>query len=279
MPYCLKPYMVKAEGIPVPCGKCLSCRINRSTEWGLRAVLELAAWDYQAVWLGLSYDPEHLPENGSIRKKHLQDYIKRVRGKGAKKKVKYFGCGEYGETTSRPHYHLILYGISQEEIETVKEHWHFGYVKVGTVTYESARYTAGYQLKKWMTKKDKEEYVAQGLEAPFQISSNGFGLQWCLENQEILKRELKLEHKGKEHPLPRYFRKKLDLNAKSYYDYIIQIKEEKLDEWIAREKRLLSGKNLTPWEKSLFQSKTRTDSYYAQIRELEAQTKHFRNTL
>lgn len=68
-------------------------------------------------------------------------------------------CGEYGETTWRPHYHAIIFGWRPNDLEeyltqrnnhmiytskTLDKLWKLGECKIGEVTFESAAYVARY---------------------------------------------------------------------------------------------------------------------------------------
>lgn len=58
--------------------------------------------------------------DGKVHVKDMQDYLKRLRYHvssklGCNRKIRFFCCGEYGRKSLRPHYHLILMGISPVE--------------------------------------------------------------------------------------------------------------------------------------------------------------------
>lgn len=114
-------------------------------------------------FITLTYSPEYLPPDGSLRKKDFQLFIKNLRKKIAPKKVRYYHCGEYGDNTNRPHYHAILFGINFNDwvylfdspsgspiytSPTLEKIWKKGFVTIGTVTFESAAYIARYCMKK-----------------------------------------------------------------------------------------------------------------------------------
>ncbi len=63
---------------------------------------------YQAWYVTLTYNPEHLPPGGNLVPKELQEFLKRLR-KNTKYTFRYLASGEYGEDKGRPHYHLILF--------------------------------------------------------------------------------------------------------------------------------------------------------------------------
>lgn len=99
------------EPIKLPCGKCIGCRLERSRKWAMRCVYE-ASLHAENSFLTLTYSPEFLPEGGTLVKRDLQLFMKRLRKTFPGKRIRYFACGEYGENFARPHYHVILFGFS-----------------------------------------------------------------------------------------------------------------------------------------------------------------------
>ncbi|MDR1367216.1 MAG: hypothetical protein LBJ76_00670 [Candidatus Accumulibacter sp.] len=114
-------------------------------------------------FITLTYDDEHLPENGSLCYSHFQLFMKRLRKKFTGKRISFYMCGEYGDTTSRPHYHAILFNHTFPDLEYLKKTgsdakiytseilsklWPYGMSSIGSVTFESAGYVARYCLKK-----------------------------------------------------------------------------------------------------------------------------------
>lgn len=71
-------------------------------------------------------------------------------------------CGEYGETTRRPHYHAILFNLDFDDrvlfterddvkvytSEKLQSFWEYGHTTVGDCTFQSAAYVARYVTKK-----------------------------------------------------------------------------------------------------------------------------------
>lgn len=94
--------------LKISCGQCIGCRLERSRDWALRIVQE-ATLHAQNSFVTLTYADRHLPSHASLRKKHLQDFMKRLRF-STDAKLRYYACGEYGTTSLRPHYHICLFG-------------------------------------------------------------------------------------------------------------------------------------------------------------------------
>ena len=112
-----------SNGIPMTtaCGRCTHCRIAYSRRWAIRCVHEASSFQMNS-FLTLTYDDAYLPSNSALVKKDFQDFMKRFRKKFQgfnaveyKGKVtypiRYFHCGEYGETYGRPHYHACIFNF------------------------------------------------------------------------------------------------------------------------------------------------------------------------
>jgi len=149
---CSSPYQTTTRmgwAKEYPCGRCLGCRINRAEEWSTRICLELEDKTKKGDFITLTLNNETCPLlPQALSKRLLQNYFKRLRKAG--NKIKYFACGEYGESHGRAHYHAVI--IRGEDQPNYEKHWHMngqplGQVHVGTVTRASARYTTGYLTK------------------------------------------------------------------------------------------------------------------------------------
>lgn len=170
-----------------PCGQCIACRLNKVRDWTIRLMHEKKMHD-KAVFLTLTYAPEFLPENGTLVKEDLQLFIKRLRKHVGK--VRFFACGEYGEKYSRPHYHLIIFGLGAENSVfngkkyDYKKHgywlnsplWKFGTMFIGDVSYGSCRYVASYVNKKLLGKDAARTYADMGKIPEFTLMSRRPGI-------------------------------------------------------------------------------------------------------
>ena len=98
------------SGVPinVPCGQCIGCRLQKSLDWAVRCVHEKSLHE-ESSFVTLTYDDEHLPKNGSLVYRDFQLFMKRLRKEFAPTNIRFYMCGEYGETFSRPHYHACLF--------------------------------------------------------------------------------------------------------------------------------------------------------------------------
>lgn len=154
------------------CSQCIPCRINKSRLWVGRMLLELSEHKY-SCFVTLTYNEESIPVGGILKKKDLQDFLKRLRWNLGDREIRYFAVGEYGEVSWRPHYHLIIFGLSPTESEILEKSWKKGFVHVGTAEAKSMAYVCSYVLKNMRCKNDKR---LEGRYPEFSIMSKRPGL-------------------------------------------------------------------------------------------------------
>ena len=147
--------------VSLPCGQCVGCRLERSRQWAVRCVHEASLHEDNS-FITLTYNNSHLPEDGSLKLRHWQLFMKRLRKAYSPQVVRFFHCGEYGKKFRRPHYHACLFGIDFPDkrfhqmrngrplyvSKLLEETWGMGFASVGDVTFESAAYVARYIMKK-----------------------------------------------------------------------------------------------------------------------------------
>lgn len=233
----------------IPCGRCFECRMQYAKNWAIRLSKELLT-SKNAYFLTLTYDDEHLPLNSSLSKDDIRGFIKDLRNycyyHYKTKDIKYYLCGEYGDNTTRPHYHAIIYNIPREIVDKFSEWfplknntdyirikgscnnyqyysefleklWSFGRVCVDNVNYEACSYVARYIQKKQYGD-NAVIYDKLHIIPPFTLMSLGIGKTWFITHyHEIYKTDevfsLKKDKVLKSKP-PRYFDRlleKLDL--------------------------------------------------------------------
>lgn len=220
---CRNPVYIKE--MIVPCGKCFTCRSKYRLGWQLRLQHELLSYNYNAMFLTLTYNPDNLPDNETLVKKDVQDFIKRLRKFYKDVKIRYFAVGEYGSKKHRPHYHLIIYGLKapeQKKQSTLnwkygkflsEKIWKKGYTYVGYVDSKCISYVSKYVLKEFIKGISVDNYIKSGLVPPFSLKSSGLGLTWLLDNVDKVVSDIKQNkpvsmYKSKV-GYPRYYRKKL----------------------------------------------------------------------
>lgn len=181
------------EGVPplsLPCGKCLWCRMERSRQWAVRCIHE-NLFHQKSCFVTLTYRNSSLPRYGSLHLSDLQKFLKRLRKDFDQSIIRYFGCGEYGESFARPHYHLLIFGVdfSDDRVSIgnnlyrsprLEKLWPFGFSTVGSVTFESAAYVARYCLKKvgGYDVVKSEHYKKRKPEFVVMSRRPGIGSQW-----------------------------------------------------------------------------------------------------
>lgn len=99
----------------------------------------------ESAFVTLTYDEDHLPEDGCVSRREVQLFMKRLRKLCYPKKIRYYFVGEYGDHTSRAHYHAILFGVNDPDL--ISEAWNKGHVMVGDVNEHSAGYVVSYVIK------------------------------------------------------------------------------------------------------------------------------------
>lgn len=187
----------------------------------------------ESFFLTLTYDDNHLPSNGSLDKEHLTLFLKRYRKRYEPAKIRYYGVGEYGENTNRPHYHLLLFGHRLPDLRLYKNTpggalyesdqlnkiWGYGHCMVGALTFESAAYVARYSTKKLTGYAGQVEYKRRGIIPPYAVMSRrpGIGAPFYAQfNADIFPADEVISRGHKVKP-PRYYLKKLkDLDPDTY---------------------------------------------------------------
>lgn len=239
----------KSEGyydlpVQIPCGKCIGCRLEHSRKWAMRAVLE-AQTHSENSFITLTYDDDHLPDDGSIHKEELQKFFKRLRKALQNDRIKYLACGEYGESYSRPHYHSCIFGHSfpDRQLWTVQNGnklfrspllekvWDKGHSLVGDFTFETAAYVARYVTKK-LTGEFKQFYEWYDLQPEFALMSRGG------RTGKGLAREWYDEYKQDVLTTGRIIiRNDLQVAMPRYYDSIVAIENPEVLETLKSERR------------------------------------------
>lgn len=257
---CANSIKLKDLEFRVPCGKCLPCQKKRRSEWSLRLEHEYLFSD-SAYFITLTYNDYYIPRTKegyqTLYKKHLQNYIKRLRNDHVKyvsktlniskkevkhraKPLRYYAVGEYGSKTRRPHYHLILFNMDIGNLAPIKNQWKHGMSDVGTVTSASINYVTKYMFKQFNRKTDKRT-------PPFSLMSKKPIIgQAYLENygvHHIESESLEVrDQNGHIRRLPKaYLRRlftnkedRLELSRKSYEKHIhkkIKVFEEKVEKY------------------------------------------------
>jgi len=198
----------------------------------------------QSVFLTLTYDDLHLPDNGSLDPQAHQLFFKRLRKSlnppsaikaGLPyKKITYFLCGEYGDTSGRAHYHAIVFGVDFADrvkhgkskrgdqywrSDVLDSIWGLGHCLIGDVTHESCAYVSRYIMKKVTGEKAIEHYQRPHPDGGFYMLQPEF-IRMSLKSPigkvhyeqfktDFFPRDFAVSN-GKQVPVPKYYDRLLD---------------------------------------------------------------------
>lgn len=251
--------------IPVPCRKCPTCLQARTNNWVFKLMQEdkTHALSY---FVTLTMDNEYMnavkgkktkrkdstytniTPNGfmSLRKQDVQLFIKRLRkniSKTHNNVIKYYAVGEYGGTTFRPHYHLIIFGANVMDIEQA---WSLNGKLIGHVTCDQVNGATIAYTAKYMNKGKIIPVHANDDRLPeFQLSSQKMGLNYITpqiiryHNADITRNYVTLDG-GVKLAMPTAYRQKIydektrKAQARNIQKMILE-KEEKDQEEFARQ--------------------------------------------
>lgn len=259
--------------IRIPCGKCASCRIDKSREWADRMMLELAENDGKAIFLTLTYNDNNLDfteiedwayygylprypyeryddvgnlyigAKPTLNVRDTQLFLKRLRKEFDDKTIRFYLAGEYGPKSQRPHYHLIVFGLTLDDFPDRKEHgrnelgqiyyksrklqdiWKKGFCLFSEVSWKTCAYVARYCQKKLYG--DLGDTVYESRKPPFSTMSRRPGIAGTyLGARNDIFDMAKLYVPGAEVNLPKYFLRILRLRYPAWYDKIMAERKE-----------------------------------------------------
>lgn len=257
----LDPHVAKElypGSVPVPCGKCIGCRLDYSRRWADRMMLEL-----QTVGKGLfvtltyrnedahwtQFDPDtDEPMYATVDKRDCQLWMKRLRKRFPNLKLRFYLGAEYGEKTLRPHYHVILFGVGLSDIPDLLPHgrnelgqqyytsamlsetWLHGHVLVSDVSWRTCAYVARYVTKKlngpWSI-----DYAVRNVFPEFALMSRkpGIGKQYLEDHPECLdfaSINLSTPDGGLKIQIPKYYLRQIQLTDPERYDRIMEERKQ-----------------------------------------------------
>jgi len=248
----------------IPCGKCIGCRLEYSKQWAMRCMMEANQWQNN-YFLTLTYDEENVPhakgvkdfETGEIgevltlKKEDLQKFMKRLRIEYQRKlnwkNIRFYGVGEYGTTTERPHYHIIAFNLPINDLkfwyidkkgskifrsEFLEKIWGKGIVAIADCTWETCAYVARYMMKKIKGKEAVELFEDTGRIQEFSLMSRdpGIAKNWYLKNKDTIYKtdEIFLPNKKGMQKIkpPRYFDNMYDIEEPELMEAIKQKRKD-----------------------------------------------------
>lgn len=247
----------------VGCGKCIICKIYRSSTWTNRLVDEAENWKKLSV-IVLTYHDKYIAHSNnqvSVYYEDVKRYIARLRdnifreakkweninrkNKGwpkmnkneekelrEKHKIKYYCAEEYGGKTHRPHYHLVIYGLGRKDDEKIiNRNWHYGAVlwdiKNRPVTKEAVQYVAGYVQKKLYDGKYNTHYLENNQLPPQNHMSQGIGIRTARKKRKDFTEKM-LTYDGGNRTIPRAYIKAYKKDDEKTLEKIIKAHENKI---------------------------------------------------
>lgn len=298
----------------IPCGQCTSCRLAKSNDWAIRCSLEASMHEFN-YFVTLTYDNEHLPSgefvdytgeiyDNNLCRRHIQLFIKNLREwertTNNNTGIKVFYCGEYGGLTSRAHYHICLFGVSEipdlrfsfkngaykyYKSTLYERFWSSditgikiprGFVDISDVSFDSLAYTARYVLKKQQgcMKKDFLEYYSE-LEEPPELRTQpfvgmslkpGIAAEYYEENKLQIRSEDLVKYQKKYELFmskpPKYFDKLFDREDPEAFE---EVKRKRIESATAARKTkstLFSESELARMQHEAKIMKDKEDRYY-----------------
>lgn len=211
--------------INTDCNHCMPCLVKKQSQITFlcnKELLETYKKGLSASFVTLTYDDKHLPINErgfvTLQRSDVQKFIKRMRRNieyhGKNLSFKYIYCGEYGDgthsknglSTRRPHYHLIIFGLSPEQVRFyTKKLWRFGLCDIGVLGAGGIRYLCKYMAKSSPSKDVKKFREVCCVQNPFFYHSIGIGKEWILKNLDnIVHNEFTFNLNGKKYLFPKY---------------------------------------------------------------------------
>lgn len=180
--------------VRVGCGSCIGCRLDRALEWTTKASIEMEMQPDDAFFVTLTYSDLYLPYSRVVdprdlslqmmpvlRRSDVQNFIKRLRSeldRSGRGKIRIMYCGEYGPSTQRAHYHLLIWNLQLNDLRrpTLEESkgklvppgiytsdelnalWGQGFIEVMKMCAGNVAYVCRYTLKKQLGA-ERAEYL------------------------------------------------------------------------------------------------------------------------
>lgn len=202
---------------------------RRRNDWSIRMQYEFDFWQKNGstpVFALLTYDEEHVHRtklgNMSLCEADIRNFLKRLRKRLQKDDIfiRYFYAAEYGPTTQRPHYHILVFGIPDSwsldrAFMVFQDSWIHGFVgnKFGRVKSKqgACQYATKYMLTAYLPLEDPEQV------REFNRFSKGLGISF-VHDVEIDEHGL---HVGRDKVTDKRFRNSdYALALLDIYDYL-----------------------------------------------------------
>lgn len=266
-----KNYSKEFAPFQLPCGKCISCRLEYARQWAVRCSHEASMYEKNS-FITLTYSDQHL-ESPKLIYSDWQNFAKKLR-KVQNDPIGIYVVGEYGAENKRPHWHAIIFNWYPADAtyyrsnergdrlftsEKLDELWGKNDPdqkpnEIGAVTFESAGYVARYSAKKLVHGYDQSHDYKPICRAS---SKHAIGKRWLEKfHTDIFNHGQTILPDGRPTGVPRYYEKWLKkFQPESWIKYVTETKLRKTEEAVARNQKELdhyhrvnadwSGKTLT----------------------------------
>lgn len=255
---CVSPLLVKSRNgiVLASCGRCLSCSVKKQSELTFLCHKELRDTYHRglgASFVTLTYNDNNVPYVAAdkpyqtLQIDDFQKFLKRFRYYSDKQygiQCKFLACGEYGDKLGRPHYHAVIFGLSDYLCDKlIRSSWKYGTHQVGALGSGGLRYVLKYLTKTRLTPEIKAFYDANGVQKPFILHSQKLGFDWISRNkQQIVDSHYTFLSNGKVRLYPKYVRDVVErltgVDSRPFVqDYLSHVNThgELLDDFFARQ--------------------------------------------
>lgn len=217
----------------VPCGKCVGCLMDYRQSWIVRLENEFVSNGYNGMFYTLTYNDDSVPyqvneSSGEcqlvLHKPDIDKFLKHIHNKvdyyrktvDQDYRYSYFLVGEYGSVTFRPHYHMLTFCRSPDDLlfldSVINDYWSVthGFVSSDITIPERIQYVCKYTLKQLVS-----ECEERGLPPPFARMSKGIGKEFIFSAyaKDFYSRGYRpyvLDINGFPSRMPRYYNRLLD---------------------------------------------------------------------
>lgn len=225
-------YKINPTKYYVPCGYCLNCRVDKRNQLQDRCEQELINYKC-GTFLTVTYDDYHIIDllrhdekgnlNATLSKKDTKQFLDRLRHNIKNNmpdnllcnhKFKYLVVGEYGgdgQIFDRPHMHFLFFGLDFAYCKKQFERaWQGrGMIKILPILNGGISYVLKYLDKQLFGNQAFEKYTKNNIEKPFQNHSIGLGNSLYKNQLDYIKKSNgSYRWKGKERPVPHYYKNK-----------------------------------------------------------------------
>lgn len=237
--------------ITVPCGRCLGCYRDKSSSWRVRLIHEHRYGNhFSCICLTLTISDENLRffSTPALCASSFRSFIDRLRYYvPGRKSPKRFFVSEYGERTSRLHYHGFIWD-APVTLQQLRLCWPYGFICVKPLrSVAQLAYAAKYVTKPPFHGHTPRVYVSPGLGRSY--TEQSVYRSWHKSGNSDTNINYCVLLNGIPHPLPRYYSKKLFSDAE-----------------ISRFKILLSSSD-RPYRKVLCRKTYTDEQSYTQARQ------------